>query len=397
MLGFVSMLTDVASEMIVPLLPVFLIVLSAGPFALGWIEGVADAIASILKLFSGKWADRMGRNRPLVIAGYMLSALSRPFIALAGTAWHVMVIRSADRVGKGLRSSPRDALIAASVAPSERGAAFSLNRAMDHTGAVLGALCAAAFLAWVYTEPEDLRWLFACAAIPGAAAVIVVIFCVREAPPAAATTGASPATPSITVQDDHESARQHGRLLRVLLPLGLFTLSRASDAFLLLKALEEGAPLVALPLLWAAFHIVKTVASVPGGKLADRWGKRRTIALGWIMFIGIYAGMAFVDGEWTWALFLLYGAHYGLTEGPEKALVADMSHAKRRGTAFGWYHGVLGILTLAASGLFGTLWQAFDGRTAFLTSAGVAAAALVCLWLISPRAVSQAQATATAA
>lgn len=367
-LGLVSLLTDAATEMAVPLLPVFLTtVLGAGALTLGWIEGLADAAASLLKLLSGRMADRMGRNRPLVIAGYSLSSFVRPFLALAAASWHVLGVRFADRVGKGLRTSPRDALIAASVRPAERASAFGLHRAMDHVGAVIGPLIALGILTlW----SQDIRLVFWLTAIPGALAVIALVAGVRETPVPPASTAEPPAEP--------QPARRP--LLRFLVPLGLFTLGNSTDAFLLLKAGTATGSLTSLPLLWAGLHVVKALTSVPGGRLADRWGTRRTITLGWLVYAAIYLGFAFArTPAEIWILFMAYGVYHGLTEGAEKALVAEAAPRGRRGTAFGWYHLTLGMLTLPASLLFGGLWDAFGSRTAFVTGAVLAVLAVLTL------------------
>jgi MFS family permease len=381
MLGLVSFLTDTASEMIVPLLPLFLTAsLGAGALALGWIEGLADATASVLKLFSGRWADRLGRNRPLVVAGYVISSCARPLLALATVPWHVLALRMADRTGKGIRTSPRDALLAASVPPGERGAAFGLHRAMDHAGAVVGPLLAAGFLAFV---SQDLRLLFWLAALPSAAAILVVWIGVREAVPEAeqALGGESQAT--------LDGASPGSRtLLRFLVPLGVFTLGKASDAFLLLKVVGTRAPLATLPLLWMGLHVVKAASSVPGGRLADRFGRRRAIAAGWVVSAVVYAGFAFAGTPAViWALFLAYGLHHGLTEGAEKALIAGFALREKRGATFGWYHFTLGMLTLAASVLFGLLWELVGSRVAFLTSAALAVLAVIMLAMLRPRAM----------
>jgi len=377
LLGVVSLLTDTATEMIVPLLPLFLSTLGAGALALGWIEGLADAVASVLKLLSGRWSDRTGRRRPFVIGGYGLASVARPFVAVATAASHVLAVRVADRVGKGLRTSARDALIAGSVDADQRGAAFGLHRAMDHTGAVLGPLIAFGFLlAW----PSDLRTLFWLTAIPGAAAVAVVVFGVREA--AVDTAPAQASGNSDGPRDD--------RLLRLLLPLGLFTLGNASDLFLLLKAGATRTPLVTLPLLWMGLHVVKMLASIPGGRLSDRWGRARTISLGWIFYAAIYAGFAFAESQAAiWALFVAYGIYHGLTEGAERALVAELVPSTRWGSGFGWYHLTLGGLTLVASVLFGGLWEAFGSQAAFLTSAVLAVVAVICLAVVGPKLRSQ--------
>jgi len=374
LLGVVSLLTDTASEMIVPLLPLFLTsTLGAGALALGWIEGLADATASVLKLLSGRWADGLGRNRPLVVAGYAISSCVRPFVAAAAAVWHVLALRVADRTGKGIRTSPRDALLAASVPERERGAAFGLHRAMDHAGAVIGPLLAAGFLAFV---SQDLRLLFWLTAIPSAAAVLVVWLGVEEAAPG----------PDDEEQPEQPDPARDRRLLRFLAPLALFTLGNASDVFLLLKAGGTRASLATLPLLWMGLHVVKTAASVPGGRLADRVGRRRVIGAGWVLYALVYAGFAFAGGQAAiWVLFLVYGLYHGLTEGAEKALIAEIAPRRRQGTTFGWYHFTLGVLTLAASVLFGTIWELAGSRAAFLTSAGLAIAAVVSLAILRPR------------
>lgn len=372
-LGMVSLLTDASSEMIVPLLPAFITtVLGGGAIALGGIEGAAEAIASVMKLVAGRWTDRVGRQRPFLLAGYGLSSLARPLVALALSPWHVLVVRLLDRTGKGVRSSPRDALLAASVDESSRGVAFGFHRAMDHTGAVLGPLFALALLAWV---TDDLRTIFGLAVIPGALAVLAILVGVREgpAPPAssAAAPAPTPATPSPA-------------LVRFLVPFGVFTLANASDAFLLLKATEEEASLYALPLLWIALHVVKALASTPGGWLADRIGKRRTIAAGWLLYAATYAGFAFAEREpAVYALVAVYGVCAGLIEGPERALVAELVPGGKRGTGFGWFHLVGGLGGLVASLGFGVLWEAFDSRVAFLTAAALAVLATMVLGVAS--------------
>lgn len=385
LLGVVSLLTDVSSEMILPLLPAFVTgVLGGGAMALGWMEGLAEATASLLKLLSGRWSDRLGRRRPFVLAGYALSSLARPAMAIAGAAWHVVAIRTLDRVGKGLRTSPRDALIAASVEPAFRARAFGLHRAMDHAGAVIGPLVAALYLV---SFPGDLRTLFGLAAIPGTLAVIVLLF-VRdpspESEPGSLSGAARAVAPAASQPGSLPAESEPGslpslpdsRLRRLLLPIGLFTLGNSSDIFLLLAVGGERAPLEELPLLWMCLHLVKTLASIPGGWLADRYGRREIIAGGWVFYALIYAGFAFAtDGTAKRVLFVLYGIYHGLTEGPEKALISEVVPKGAWGAGFGWYHLTLGALALAASVIFGTLWELAGMRIAFLTSAALALAA----------------------
>ena len=400
LLGLVSLLTDTATEIILPLLPVFLTTsLGAGALAIGWIEGLADATASVLKLLAGRWADRLGRHRPLVLAGYAISSCARPFVAATTSVWQVLAVRMTDRVGKGIRTSPRDALLAASVPPEAHAAAFSLHRAMDHAGAVLGPLLAAAYLTWV---SQDLRPLFWLTAIPGAAALLVLWLFVEEARPvrepiagsesrtdssplAWATTPAAPELASPAADEAAVPPLDRVQLLRFLVPLALFTLGNASDVFLLLRAGGARAPLATLPLLWMGLHVVKSAASIPSGRLADRVGRRRVIALGWCVYAAVYSGFAYAETPaQIWGLFLVYGLYHGLSEGPERALIAACAPPRARGTSFGWFHLTLGALSLAASLLFGALWESFGARSAFLTSAALALLAVVALGLLRP-------------
>ncbi len=401
-LSVVSFLNDTASEMIYPLLPAFVLqMLGAGPAFLGLIEGVADATASLVKLGGGWLSDRLGRRKALAVWGYGLAVVARPFMALAAAAWHVLVIRFADRVGKGIRTAPRDALLAESVPAGRLGAAFGLHRAADHAGAVLGPLLASALL---LALPSDLRLVFALAAIPGLVAVAVLAARVRDVPIPEATppSSGSPASTSargrgapagagaVPPGDPPASASAFDRLggpfLRLMGVLVVFTLGNASDAFLLLRAQDLGVALVLVPVLWAAFHVSKMAWSVPGGLLADRAGPRRAILAGWLFYAATYAGFAVASREWEiWALFLVYGLFYGLTEAPEKALVAGLAPADIRGLGFGVYHASIGIAALPASLLFGFLWQRFGAETAFLAGAGLALLAALLLGLLVPR------------
>ncbi len=365
-LGTVSLLTDSASEMMVPLLPAFIMAMGAGAMALGWIEGIADAISSVLKLFAGRWADRIGRHKPFVVVGYSLASIARPFMALATAPWHVLMVRGTDRVGKGLRTSPRDALIAMSVEPSQRGAAFGLHRAMDHAGAVIGPLAAAAFLYWI---SSDIPTLFLLTAIPGVLVIAVALFGVQEVP---------------RLEAKPEAAPKPRALARFLVPLGLFTLGKSSEVFLLLKASAGFDQLAMFPLLWVGLSLVKMLSSVPGGKISDRLGRRRTIAAGWLLFAAVYAALAIVENQYAvCALIGAYGLYCGLTEGAEKALVSELAPANKQGAAFGWYHVTLGLLALAASGMFGALYELVSSRAAFLTSATLAVASTIALWALS--------------
>lgn len=368
-LGVVSLLTDLSSEMIYPLLPVFLTtVLGAGPQALGLIEGVAESTASLLKVVSGRWSDRARRRKPLVVAGYSLAGAMRPLIGLAATWPAVLLLRFADRVGKGLRTSPRDALIADATPPAQRGEAFGLQRSLDHAGAVAGPLVAAALLTFVGLS---LRAVFLLAVVPAVAVVVVLVGWVREVP--------------------RDTVEAHGRIIgawhelgrplhRVLAALLLFTLGNSTDAFLLLRLSSVGVSAAGVALLWSAFHIVKMLSAYAAGRVSDRLGRRPLVTAGWALYAVIYFAFAVADSQGAViATFLTYGLYYGLTEPVERAWVADLAPPHLRGTAFGLYHGVIGLAALPASLLFGLLWQRFGAPAAFLTGAGLALAATVLL------------------
>jgi MFS family permease len=373
-LGIVSLFTDLSSEMIYPLLPFFLTQsLGAGPAFLGVVEGIAETTASLLKLASGWISDRVRRRKPLVLAGYGLASVARPLIALATLPWHVLVVRFTDRVGKGIRTAPRDVLLADAVEPAHRGAAFGFHRGADHAGAVLGPLLASAIL---LAAPGNYRLVFALAAIPAAASMLVLWLKVRET--ASQTT-------SPKVQPKFEGFRALPPALRTfLLIVAVFTLGNATDTFLLLRAQQLGVPIALIPMLWAALHVSKMVWSVPGGVLADRIGPRRAILGGWLLYVAVYIGFAFATTTWhVWALFLVYGLFYGLTEAPEKAMVANLAAESRKGAAFGAYHFAIGSAALPASVIFGLLWQQYSAQTALLT--GAALGALAALLLLSVR------------
>jgi MFS family permease len=382
LLGWVSLLTDVASEAIYPLLPLFLtVMLGARPLALGLIEGVAEATAALLKIASGAWSDRQGRRRPWVIAGYTVSALVRPAMALA-TGWViVLALRFVDRVGKGIRSAPRDAMLASWAPPEARGRVFGFHRAMDHVGAILGPLCAAAFL-WLW--PGRYRLLFALTLIPGLAVVALVRrLPVEQARPADGQRAASPnPKPRPTLTGWQELPAPFFRALGVI---GLFTLGNSTDAYLLLRLGQVLPSVAAVPLVWAALHVVKAATSVWGGWLADRVGRRAAIAAGWLVYAIVYLVFARAgDATTLLVAFLVYGLYFGLTEGPEKALVADWAPPALRGTAFGLYNAVAGLGALAASVVFGLVWEMFGASSAFALGAVLASSATLLLWLLVP-------------
>ena len=371
-LGWVSFLTDVSSEMIYPLLPAFLTkTLGAGPATIGLIEGVAEATASMTKVASGAWSDRVRRRKPLVVLGYTIAALARPLVAFAQAWTQVLAIRFSDRVGKGIRTSPRDALLADVVAPASRGRAFGLQRAMDNAGAFVGPLIAAALL----KAAMDERSVFLLAAIPGFAAIVVLLVAVREKPQS------PPLTPALSPPAGRGSKAPLPRTFwAVVAVFGFFTLANSTDAFLLLRAQDAGVATWQLPLFWSFFQAVKAATGVPGGAVADRVGRVPAITLGWLVYALAYLVFAFVARPLTvWGAVALYGVFYGLTEGAERALVADLVPERLRGRAYGIFHGVIGVAALPASVLFGALWNRFGARAAFLTGAAVSLVAAIAL------------------
>ena len=366
-LSAVSFLTDVSSEMIYPLLPAFLtMVLGANASFIGAIEGAAETTAALLKLASGWWSDRVQKRKPLVFWGYFIASAMRPLVAIATSAVQVLGIRVADRVGKGIRNAPRDALIAESVDPTIRGRAFGVQRAADNAGGVVGPLIAFAVLTWKIAELRTVFWL---AAIPGALAVLVVAFGVRDI--RRDTHAPAKSGPDLSVP-------LGARFWRVLAVIFVFTLGNSTDAFLLLRANQLGVPVALAPILWAALHLVKTASNVPGGALSDRIGRQRTLIAGWTLYAAVYLAFGLAHAAWqAWALFGVYGLFFGLTEGSERALISDLVPLERRGTAYGWYNLAIGLGALPASLMFGFVWDRYGPATAFFMGATLALVAAV--------------------
>ncbi|WP_025412924.1 MFS transporter [Gemmatirosa kalamazoonensis] len=390
-LSAVSLFTDASSEMIYPLLPIFLqVVLGATASTVGAIEGAAESVAALLKLASGWWSDRVRRRKPLVVAGYTIASVARPLVAVAATPAHVLLVRLVDRVGKGIRTSPRDALLADSVDPAVRGRAFGFHRAADHAGAVVGPLVAFALLQVGHLSMRSVFWL---AAVPAALAVLTLVLAVREAPGPSLppAPGAPPReqhddapVPAPNRTDAHADAATHGRAFPTFLgAVTLFTLGNSSDAFLLLRARQLGVPVALVPVLWSAFHVVKSASSTPGGALSDRYGRKPLIVAGWLLYAAVYLAFGRVETAWAaWALFGVYGLFFGLTEGTEKALVADLVPRARRGTAFGWYNLAIGLAALPASLLFGFVWDRVGPPAAFTLGAFLALLAAIVLGFV---------------
>lgn len=374
-LAAVSFLTDASSEMIYPLLPLFLsTTIGAGALAIGMIEGAAESVAALLKLVSGWWSDRLSRRKPLVLAGYGLASVVRPLIGLAQSAPQVLGLRLADRVGKGIRGAPRDALIADAVDPGQRGRAFGFHRAADHAGAVVGPLAAFALLGWFGLS---LRAVFLLAAVPAALAVITLMLGVREHARAAPLRAHGP---------DLRRSGLGGTFWRYLAILFVFTLGNSTDAFLLLRAADLGVPAAMVPVLWAMLHVVKSASSTPGGTLSDRFGRRPLIIGGWAVYALVYLGFAAASQAWhAWALFAAYGVYFGMTEGVEKAFVADLVGSGVRGAAFGWYNLAIGVGAFPASLMFGAIWERVGPGAAFTFGAGLATLAALGLVVLPVR------------
>ena len=376
LLGWASLLNDVASEMVVPLLPNFLLdskLLGGSKAWLGAIEGAADSASSLVKLGAGAWSDRVRSRKWFVLPGYAIAAVARPIIGLLTLPWQLLAVRMADRVGKGIRTSPRDAMIADSTAPEMRGWAFGFHRAMDHLGAVIGPLLAAAFLLWV---SADLRTLFLWTLLPGLMVVGLLGFGLRERARA------------VNVGTKHAwTLKPFGWNFRFyLLALVVFTLGNSSDMFLLVRAEEMGVARELLPLLWCVFHVAKSAGNMLAGRAVDRLGPRPMILAGWVVYAAVYLAFAVVSAAWqVWALFLVYALFYALTEPAEKTLVANLVGEEHRGLAYGWYHFAVGIATLPASLVFGWIYDTYGPAAAFGWGAGLATVSAAMLLAIRRR------------
>ena len=419
MLGLVSFFTDAATEMIYPLIPIFVAALGSGALVLGVIEGVAETTASVLKFVSGVWSDRVRRKKLIVVLGYGISSLIRPLTGLVANAWQIVAVRMIDRVGKGIRTSPRDALIAATIDESIRGRAFGFQRAMDHAGAVVGPILAIIALLSLFTVfhvndvTQALRWTFIAAIIPGLAAFLILVFLVKE----------QPIEPKRSRLRDMFGTfdANFGRYLLVVI---LFTLGNSSDAFLLFRVQEalgaSGAAealvehygwlkflvlqfggaenqrlavsILALPLIWSFFHILKSVLATPLGALSDKVGRKKVISIGWAIYAFVYLGFALLDfapqGMQLFlilTLFIVYSMYYAFTEGVEKAFVADLVPAEVRGSAYGAFNLAVGIGAMPASVMFGVVYGAFGkhgGLAAFSMGAGFALLSMLLLAVI---------------
>jgi MFS family permease len=372
-LGWVSFFNDVSSEMIYPLLPLFLTqVLGAGVLFVGLIEGIAESVSSFVKFFSGWLSDHFQKRKRIILFGYSLASIIRPIMGLVTSGFHVLFLRFFDRVGKGVRTSPRDALLSQSCSEAERGKAFGFQRAMDHAGAMVGPLIASLLMA-VLTK--NLRVIFYLSAIPAFFCLWILFRGVADA------TRNRPST-SPVLKLHWSTWNKNFRYF--LLIITLFTLGNSSDAFLLLRAKDLGLDIVSIPILWSVLHLSKTIFSVPGGGLSDKIGRRKVMILAWTVYGLVYLGFAFASKTYhIWLLFFIYGLFFGLSEGTERAWVADLIEESKRGTAYGVYNFFIGIATLPASLLMGLLWKTMGVQWAFSFGAMMALiAALLALILM---------------
>jgi MFS family permease len=368
LLSCTSLLNDIASEMLFPLLPMFLINVLGGTKAqLGLIDGFAESISSLLKLWSGGRSDAAGKRKGFVLFGYSLAAIARPLIGLTWAPWQLFALRTLDRVGKGIRTAPRDALIADSTEPDMHGQAFGFHRAMDHLGAAIGPLLAFVFLLiW----PGQLRTLFLLAIVPAIPIIFIVVFSLHE--PATHREVKAPFRPGMF------PFSANFRLY--LVSLVVFTLGNSSDSFLLVRAEELGVPTAWLPILWGTFHIAKSGGNVIAGRWVNRLGARPMIWLGWFVYAAVYLAFGLATAAWhVWALFFIYAVFYSLTEPAEKTLVAAIVGPERKGLAFGWFNLTIGIGALPASALFGWIYEHYGALPAFGIGAGLAFVAAILL------------------
>jgi len=369
-LGLVALFNDLASEIVVPLIPILLsTTMGVGPVVLGLVEGVADAVAAFLKLWSGQRSDALGgRRKGLTLAGYLLSNLARPLLGLAQGWGMILVLRSIDRVGKGLRTAPRDALIADVTAPRIRGYAYGFNRALDNAGAVAGSLLAAGVLTWSQTK---LAQVILLSAIPGAIAVLTLLVGVKETHTAKAHGDTRPALAW--------GALSRG-MRRYLLVVGFFTLGRASETFIVLLGHERGAPVVELLLLWAALNAAKATTSTLGGRLADQIPRGIVVGVSWLAFAVTFWLFALVPVQQAlWLITVGYGLFAGFGEGAERAVISDFATQRERGAAFGWYNFVLGLAAIPGGLLFGGLWHYYGNAAAFAAAGVIALVSVVLL------------------
>jgi len=377
-LGMVSLLTDISSEMIFTLIPFFLCnVLGAAATIVGLVGGISESSDAILRIFSGWISDKLGKRKLLALLGYGISTLVKPFMYLASTWGVVLAIKFGDRVGKGIRTSPRDVLVADSVSPEERGRGFGLHRAMDTSGAVLGLVIAAIIIYVIQGKGLELglgtyQWLVLVGVIPAVLAVAVLLVFVREKKlPAGGVDKGGLVSGKLT-------AGFSRRFHIFLAVMAVFTLGNSSDFFVILRAQNLEVPLVQVVAMLVLLNVTYAAVSLPAGMISDRLGRRRVIIAGWFIYAVVYLGFAVASSVWlVWLLFACYGVYYGVAEGVARAFVADLVPEEKRGTAYGLYHGVVGLALLPASLIAGWLWEAVNPAAPFFLGAGLAFMAML--------------------
>ncbi len=377
-LGIVSLLTDVSSEMIFTLVPLVVVnILGGGAIAVGFIGGITESFDAFFRIFSGRISDKLGKRKPLAVFGYGFSTIVKPFMLLT-TAWGgVLGVRLGDRLGKGVRSSPRDALIADSVSSDKRGRAFGIHRALDTTGAFLGLVIAAIIIYVVQGDATNLtkhayQWMVIVGVIPAVISVILLLTLVTEkglAPVKAKTSTGLP------IETKAAFSRQFKLFLVVM---AIFTLGNSSDFFVILRAQNLKVTVFEITLMLVLFNLTYVLVSIPAGTLSDKIGRRKLLVVGWLIYALSYFGFALSNSAWNmWLLFAFYGIYYGIAEGVGKAFVADLVPADRRGTAYGYYNGLVGLFILPASVLAGLLWDYVSPASTFYFGAGLAFIAMI--------------------
>ncbi len=379
-LGIVSMLTDVSTELIFTLVPLFLANVLKAPFtAIGLVGGLSESADPIFRLFSGWLSDKVGKRKPLTVLGYGISTLAKPFMYLASNWGMVLVIRFCERIGKGMRTSPRDALIADSVSAAERGRSFGFHRALDTSGSVLGLTIAAIIIYLLQGGELQLslktyQWLVVVGVVPAVLSILVLVTLVHEKERSPSPIDSSGSRLSLNKPTTGFSPR----FKLFLAILAVFTLGNSSDFFVILRAQNLGAPLIHIVLMLVLFNITYAVTSLPAGILSDRLGRKWVIAMGWSIYALVYLGFAAASSLWqVWVLFAGYGIYYGMEKGVARAFVADLVPADRRGTAYGLYHGIVSLTLLPASLLAGWLWQTISPPAPFYLGAGLAFLAML--------------------
>jgi len=379
-LGIVSLLTDVSSEMIFTLVPLFLCNVLKSPFTIiGLVGGLSESVDAIFRIFSGWVSDKVGKRKPLTVLGYSISTVAKPFMYLANSWGAVLGVRFSDRVGKGFRSSSRDALIADSVSAGERGKGFGLHRAMDTLGAVLGLAIAAVIIYLVQgggwqLGRETYQWIVLVGIVPAVLAVLVLLIFVHEKGRKKQPGSSSRARPTLSGL----TAGFDTRFKVFLVIMAVFTLGNSSDFFVILRAQNLEVSLIQVTLMLVLLNVIEASVSLPAGLLSDKLGRKRVITLGWFIYALVYLGFALTSSVWqVWLLFAGYGIYYGIVEGVARAFIADLVPEEKRGTAYGLYHGVVGITLLPASLLAGWLWQAYSPAAPFYLGAGLAFLAML--------------------